>query len=356
VKVSIKDLARLAGVSVATVTRALQDRPDVSRETKIRILELAREHNYRPNSLARSLVTSRTNTVGIIVPDLTNPFFPALVRGIESTLWQAGYTVFLGDTNYEMRKEKETVDELISRQVDGVIMAPIDPAGYGEWLEHIRAAELPFVSLTRLAHQDADTVVASDRQGARSAVEHLLALGARRILYLGNRTSRWANEERIEGYREALLAARVPLDEMLLRDAGSGTIEAGLAEMRKVIRSTLGFDAVIAFDDIMALGVRTALVESGKRVPGDVLLVGFDNIEISALPDISLTTVDIPKYELGRAAAQLLMERMSQVREQDGTKLEAPFREIVLKTTLVVRESTGGARKSGSAPPSGIHA
>lgn len=340
---SIKDLARLAGVSVATVTRALQDRPDVSPATRKRIRDLAAEHNYRPNSVARSLVTSRSNTVGVIVPDLTNPFFPALIKGIESTLWQAGYSVLLADTDYDLSKERATVEELISRRVDGIIMSPVDPAGYRDWLEQIRRAELPFVSLTRLSHQDADTVVASDRQGARSAADHLLGLGRRRVLYIGNRASRWANEERIAGYREAHAAIRIALDELLIRDAGSGTLDAGLTEMRKVIRSGLPFDAAIAFDDIMALGVRTALVESGKRVPADVLLVGFDNIEISALPDISLTTVDIPKYELGRAAAQLVAERMSRRNDRETTVLEAPFREIVLKTTLVVRGSTGGS-------------
>ncbi len=343
VAMSIKGLAKLAGVSVATVTRALQDRPDVGKETKRRIRELAEQHNYRPNILARSLVTSRTQTVGIIVPDITNPFFPALIKGCESTLWEAGYSVILADTNFDPQKERETVDVMISRRVDAIIMSPIDPAGYRDWLEHIRAAELPFVSLTRLAHHDADTVVASDRHGARSAVEHLLGLGRRRILYIGNSASRWANDERMAGYLEALSASSVPDDQLLRRDAGSGTLEAGLAEMRKVLRSTLAFDAVIAFDDLMAMGVRAALEEAGKRVPADVPLVGFDNLEISSLPDISLTTVDIPKYELGRAAAQLAVERMSRRNDPEAaTELEAPFREIVLTTSLVIRRSTTG--------------
>lgn len=322
----------------------------MSTETKRRIRLLAEKHHYRPNFLARSLVTSRTLAVGVIVPDLTNPFFPALIKGIESTLWDSGYSVMLADTSYDPAKERDAVEMMISRRADGIIMSPIDPAGYRGWLEQIRIAELPFVSLTRLAHHDADTVVASDRYGARSAVEHLLSLGRRRILYVGNRSSRWADEERIAGYREAMAASGVPVDESLLRGTDSGTLGAGLAEARSVLRSTIDFDAVVAFDDIMALGIRAALEEAGRRVPEDVPLVGFDNIEISSLPDISLTTVDIPKYELGRAAAQLLAERMGRKNDPEGAR-DTPFREIVLKTTLVIRRSTGGAAQGLTTAP-----
>jgi LacI family transcriptional regulator len=344
VAVSIKDLARLAGVSVATVARALKDKPDIKSETKKRVLELAREHNYQPNILARSLVTSRTFAVGIIVPDLTNPFFPALIKGIEKTLWEAGYSVILADTDFDTEKEVETVSEFLNRRVDGLIMSPIESQDYRKWIGSIRAAELPFVSLIRLRDHVADTVVAADRYGARMAVDHLLDLGRNQILYLGNAASHWGNEERAAGYREALRNAGVRLDEGLIHSVAVGTIESAAKRMKELLAENMQFDAVLAFDDIMAIGVKRALNEAGRRIPDDVALVGFDNIELSTLPEISLTTVDIPKYELGRVSAQLVIERIEEAAEGKGddTTLTRPFKEIVLNPTLIKRASTMG--------------
>lgn len=341
VAISIKDLAKLAGVSVTTVTRALQGKPDIRKETRERILALAKAYQYRPNILARSLVTSRTFSIGMIVPDLTNPFFPALIKGAEATLWRAGYSVILADTDFDAEKEKQTVNEFISRKVDGLIMSPIETQHYHEWIDQIRHAGIPFVSLTRLENHDADTVVASDRYGAREAVSHLLASGRNRILYLGNASSRWANSERLEGYREALAQAGIPRDEHLERTASNGTIDAARDTLREAFTDGVSCNAVLAFDDVMALGVRKAITEAGLSIPADVALTGFDNIELSSLPEIDLTTVDIPKYELGRVSAQVILERISEgADDAKDRSTTAPFREIVLNTRLIVRGTT----------------
>ena len=342
--VSIKDIARLAGVSVATVARALKDRPDINPTTKKKVLELAKQYNYQPNMLARSLVTSKTFTVGIIVPDLTNPFFPALIKGIEATLWDAGYSVILADTDFDAEKEVKTVNEFLGRRVDGLIMSPIETQDYRGWIEAIKAANLPFVSLTKLRDHDADTVVAADRYGARMAVDHLLDLGRSHILYLGSAASHWANEERVSGYREALRNAGVPTEMELIRSISTGTMENAAREMKDLLSRDLRFDAVLAFDDIMAIGVKRALNEGGKKIPDDVALVGFDNIELSTLPEISLTTVDIPKYELGKVSAQLAIERIDEATATDEDEIQrpGPYKEIVLNPTLVKRASTMG--------------
>lgn len=342
--VSIKDLAKLAGVSVSTVTRALADKPDVNRETKRRVLELAEEHSYRPNILARSLVTSRTYSVGVIVPDLTNPFFPALIKSIESTLWSAGYSVILADTNFDRAKERQTVDQFLSRRVDGLIMSPVETYCYQDWMEQIRAAGVAFVSLSRLANHEADTVVASDRFGGHAAAEHLLNLGRNKIVYIGNESSDWANTERIAGLREAHAEAGLQFTTSMVRNIASGSIEASRRAVSQLIDAGVEFNAVISFSDFMALGVRAALVDAGLRIPEDVALVGFDNIEISSLPEISLTTVDLPKVELGRASAQLVVERIDEYAEraeQGASGATAPYKEIVLNTQLIVRGTTG---------------
>lgn len=339
--VSIKDLAELAGVSVSTVTRALADKPDVGKQTRKRILELAEKHNYQPNILARGLVTSRSFTVGVIVPDLTNPFFPELIKGVESTLWNAGYSVILADTDWRPEKERQIVAQFIARMVDGLIIAPIETKRYHTWIDQIRAAGVPVVSLTRLEHHDADTVIASDRFGARTAVEHLIRAGRTRVLYVGNDAAGWANGEREAGLREAFAEAGLSLSAACIERAPEGSIEAARKCVLQASQRGCDFNAVVAFDDLMALGVRAGLAELRKRIPDDVALIGFDNIELSALPDIDLTTVDIPKAELGRVSAQLVLERITERVEQDNeTTFQGPYKEIVLNTRLVVRGST----------------
>jgi LacI family transcriptional regulator len=353
VAVSLKELAKIAGVSVSTVTRALQNKPDVSSRTRRRILDLASEHNYRPNILARSLVTSRTYTIGVIVPDLTNPFFPALIKGVESTLWDSGYSVILADTGFDLAKERQTIEEFMARRVDALIICSVDPEDSLEWVESLQTAGIPFVSLTHLPHRDADVVVAADRAGARKAADHLLSINRRKIVYLGNPASAWANGERIEGVRAALAAAGIQPDDETFHSAASGAMHAARQATEALISRGHPMDAIIAFDDYMAIGVRAALVDADLRVPEDVALVGFDNIELAGLPDISLTTIDIPKLDLGRASASLAMERIDEAADRAATDGDergrlsrsdppAPSKEIVLNTKLIVRKSTAG--------------
>lgn len=350
--VSLKEIAKLAGVSVSTVTRALQDKPDISPRTRRRILDLAAEHRYRPNILARSLVTSRTYTVGVVVPDLTNPFFPALIQGIEATLWDTGYTVVLADTAFDEGKELQSVEEFVARRVDALIVSPADSEGDLGWVHSLQSGDVPFVSLTRLFRHDADVVVAADRSGARMAAEHLIELGRRNIVYLGNPGSHWANGERIAGVRDALSDAGIEVLQSVFRAAASGSMTDARLATTKLLESGGIPDGIIAFDDYMAIGVRAALTDAGLRVPEDVALVGFDNIELAGIPEISLTTIDIPKADLGRAAAGLAIERIEEhaalAEDDDGRNTRhssqepAPTKEIVLATRLMVRRSTAG--------------
>ena len=342
---SVKDIARLAGVSVTTVIRALKDRPDVSEQTRDRIREIARSQRYQPNLLARSLVTQRTFTAGIVVPDLNNPFFPALLKGIEAALWEHEYNVVLSDTNYDPEKEEAAIRGFLSRRVDGLIISPQGRSTVTPWFAELAESGLPVVYLTKMEPAKVNAVFADDMGGAFAMTRHLLALGRRRILYAGNRLSAWANAERVAGFTAALDEAGVGEADRLLRLAEGNSIESGHRIMRDAIAAGDRPDAVFAFDDIMALGVRRALGEAGLRVPADVALAGFDNIDLSALPEIDLTTVDIPKLELGREAAALLLRLMDK-RPGDANGVGT---NIILETRLVVRGSCG-ARAAGRIP------
>lgn len=342
---SVKDIARLTGVSVTTVVRALKGRPDVSEQTRERVLEAARRARYQPNLLARSLVTQRTFTAGIVVPDLDNPFFPALLKGIEAALWEREYNVVLSDTNYDPEKEEAAIRGFLSRRVDGLIISPQGRSTVTPWFSDLAESGLPVVYLTKMEPAKVNAVFADDMGGAYAMTGHLLALGRRRILYAGNRLSAWANAERVAGFTAALDRAGVPAADRLVRLADGNSIESGYRLVRDALTAGDRPDAVFAFDDIMAIGARRALAEAGRRVPDDVALAGFDNIDLSALPEIDLTTVDIPKLDLGREAAALLlrlMEKRSGEPNGGGTN-------IILETRLVVRGSCG-ARLAGRAP------
>lgn len=343
--ISMKDLARMAGVSTTTVVRALKGRPDIKDETKDRILELVRRFNYRPNILARSLVTKRTYTIGIIVPDLMNPFFPALIKGIESTLWENEYNVIFTDTNYNRDKETQAVNTFISRQVDGIIIAPIGTREPLSWISVLNENIRPIVFLSKINNQKIDLVMADDAEGAYEAVRHLTNLGYRKVLYAGNSAGPWANSERIRGYERALKSNKIAIDESLIISAPFGYLENGYKLMKKFIASGRRIDAVLAFNDLMAIGIMKALNEQGLKVPEDIALVGFDNIEITSLPEISLTTVDIPKYKLGEVSAKLLIQRIGEREELGKNKDKETYtmekKQIILKPSLVIRKSCG---------------
>ncbi len=345
--ISIKELARIAGVSVTTIARALNGKPDVSDETRERILELAKHHNYRPNVLARGLVTNRTYTVGIVVPDITNPFFPAMIKGTEAALWREGYNVILADADYDSQKELQIIHDMISRRVDGIVISPTNTVGSPEWLRTLQEGDVPTVSVTRLERGSVDTVTAADRSGAEEATDHLLANGRRRIVYLGNESATWADRERAEGYEAALRRVLAEDAQPIIERVNQGSSDEAQTAIRAMIERGVAFDSILAFDDLMALGARLALVDAGLRVPQDVALVGFDNIELSRLPEVALTTVDIPKYEIGRVAADRVLNRIEQAHAT--RKVTQPVTnptEIVLQTRLIVRR-TCGAKQVG---------
>ena len=347
--ISMKDLARMAGVSTTTVLRALKGRPDIKEETKDRILELVRRFNYRPNILARSLVTKRTYTIGIIVPDLMNPFFPALIKGIESTLWENEYNVIFANTNYDRDKETQAVNTFISRQVDGIIIAPIGTREPLPWISVLNENIRPIVFLSKVNNQKIDLVMADDAEGAYEAVRHLTSLGYRKVLYAGNLAGPWANSERIRGYKRALKSSKIAIDKSLIVSAPFGYLKNGYKLMKKFMASGRRIDAVLAFNDLMAIGIMKALNEQGLKVPEDIALVGFDNIEITSLPEISLTTVDIPKYKLGKVSAKLLIQRIGEREELGKNKDKETYtmekKQIILKPSLVIRKSCGAVLK-----------
>jgi LacI family transcriptional regulator len=303
---TLKDVARLANVHLSTVARVLNGDPRqrVSEEVRERIVALAREQGYQPNRLARALRLKRTHVIGTLIPDIANPFFGALLRGIEDAATQHGFSVILANTDDEPAREQRGLLMLRERQVDGLILATArrdDPA-----LRDLAATGYPHVLVNR--HTDplgANAVVPDDFAGAVSAVEHLLALGHRRIAHIAGAEETSTGHTRRRAYQETLARHGLVADPALVvrgsfREAGG--YEAMQALLARADRPT----AVFAVNDLAAVGALRALREARLSVPDDVSVVGFNDLSVAALVTPRLTTVHVPPQAMGAAAARLL--------------------------------------------------
>lgn len=328
--VTVHDVARQAGVSIATVSRALNGRSRISVPTRDRVLEVARSLGYQPNDLARSLTGMATQTIALLLPDITNPFFPELVKGIQDLADERGHLLLLCHTAGDSAKVRADLTLLRRKQVDGILLAADALAGEG-----IAAAigEVPTVVLgPRIQGLPSDQVVVDDRAGARLAVEHLLSLGHRRIAHLAGPPGGVSSRDRRLGWADALRAAGIAPDRRLVV-RGDHLEDGGLAAGRTLLDRGTRFTAVFAANDLSAVGLLRGLTEAGLHVPADVSVIGFDGIHLTAYTAPALTTVAQPIYQLGRTAAELLLDRLT-------TTEPGPPRTVALDTTLVVRNST----------------
>jgi LacI family transcriptional regulator len=324
--VTIRDVARRAGVSPATVSRVLnRSTHPVSEGGRRRVLAAARRLSYIPNLLARSLLTHETAAIGVLIPDVSNPYYAAILRGVEDTIGPLGRTVILCNTDRDSAKQRLYLRALMERRVDGLIIAG---GSFGRADTEITGDGLPLVMIgrhpTRFPSVRVDNVAA-----AVLATGHLLGLGHRRIACLAGPAVSLTAADRVRGYRQALEAAALPADPALIREVGFtayGAHEAVEALFRVPDPPT----AVVAPNDQVAIGVVRALHEMALRVPGDVSVVGFDDTPVASYTVPSLTTVAVPTYELGKTAVDMLLKIL------EGTRA-AP---VVLRCALRVREST----------------
>jgi LacI family transcriptional regulator len=331
--VTLRDVARRAAVHPGTVSRALnaETRALVNEETARRVINAAEELGYKPNPMARGLKTNRSYTVGVLIPDLTNPLFPPIVRGIEDRLGEAGYTSLIANTENDPERERADVLALRTRQVDGFIAAT---ARHDHELlaEMAAAGERVVLVNRRLADGSLPAVTGDDREGMRLAVEHITALGHTRVAHLGGPQELSTGNQRYHGFVDAMRAAGVAPDRALVRFGRAFTEAEGARICRDLLDDRPVFTAILAGNDLMALGCYDVLEERGLRCPADVSVIGFNDMRFANRFNPPLTTIRLPHYEIGAAAAELLLERL-----QDPT---AEPRQLTLEPELVVRAST----------------
>jgi LacI family transcriptional regulator len=330
---TLRDVARLADVHPGTASRALneQTRALVNSETAQRVLRAAEELGYRPNPIARGLKTNRSYTIGVLIPDLTNPLFPPILRGIEDRLEQAGYTPLVANTDNDPEREQRDMQAMRARQVDGIIAATARQEH--ALFDAAMSAGLELVLVNRrLDDVPISAATADDRAGTRLAVEHLLELGHTQIACVAGPLDYSTGFDRHQAFVETMQAAGHEPDPELVRVAEAFTEAEGQRLCRELLDSGHVFTAIAAANDLQALGCLDVLAERGLGCPGDVSVVGFNDMPFTARFQPPLTTIRIPHYEIGTAAAELMLERLQ---DPDGK-----VRHIRLEPTLIVREST----------------
>lgn len=330
---TLRDVAQLAGVHPATASRALnpQTRPLVNAETARKVLRAAESIGYQPNPIARSLKTARSATVGVVVPDLTNPLFPPIVRGIEDVLTTAGYNAWIVNTDNDPRREETQVESLRFRQVEGLIVATARRDHPLLLRLHHQGVRMVLVN-RRVDALELPSVAADDFAGVALAVAHLAELGHTRIAHLAGPQDTSTGASRARAFRHALLDHDLPADPSLVVECGYWSESEGARALRKLLDSGADFTAVVAGNDLVALGCYDVFAERGIACPGQISVVGFNGMPFLDKMRPPLTTVTIPHYEIGNEAARLLLDTLDDPDRHPRSVLLAP--------SLVVRAST----------------
>lgn len=333
----MKDIAQDLNVSVVTVSKVLRNQGDISAETRERVLRRARELNYQPNWVARSLVTRRTYLIGLVVPDLMHSFFAEVARAVTRKVRASGYSVVISNSDEDPELEVQEVEGLIGRRVDGLIVASSQPDGKLKLFRRMTEEKIPFVLIDRMIRGvKASFAGTDDPQIGRMATEHLIEQGCTRIAHLRG-SDNTPGEGRFEGYKAALAAHGLPFRESLVI-SGRHSDSSGYEAMKELLRQNAKPDGVVGYNDPVAAGAMKAILEAGLRIPEDVAVIGAGNVHYSDLLRVSLTTVDQNSSALGDHAADLLLEHIE-------SKQPVKPRRILMQPQVIVRDSS--LRKRG---------
>ncbi len=329
-RVTISDVARAAGVSPATVSRVLNTSETVSPVLAERVLAAVRALGYRPNSQARSLRTRATTVLGVIISDITNPFFTAMVRGVEDAANRAGYSVVLANTDEDLRKEQRYLEVAAAEQMAGVLLSPASPTE--TVIDVLAERGIPVVTIDRrLERADVDQVMIDNHGAARTATLHLAGQGCRRIGFVAGRPGTTTGADRLAGYQAGLDEAGLPADPALVA-VGGFRVDGGRDATTRLLALPERPDALFVANNLMTIGALDALDAAGVAFPGDLALAGFDDMMPALGLRSPITAVSQPTYEIGRQATDLLLRRV-------GGEV-FPRRDITLTAELRIRASS----------------
>ncbi len=337
--VTIKEIAREAEVSTATVSMILNNKDkSISEATRQKVLAIAKKRNYIPNTMARSLVTRHTRTIGLIMPDIVNPFFPEIARGAEDRASLSRYSIIYCNTDDNLMREEAYVDILTEKMVDGIIFThSADREGEADGFKRSR---VPIILIDR----DYDIpnvigkVLVDNTKASYVGVNYLLDRGYRKIAYIAGSMHTQTARDRLEGYRKALHHNQLVFKDEFVK-IGEYKSQWGSEAVNAFLKEKIPFDAIFCGNDLIAIGAIKALKDSGYKVPDDIGVMGFDDIYMASMVEPSLTTVKQPNYEMGYRAAELLINAIEKKElsvDNQSTKVDT----IILDTELTIRQST----------------
>lgn len=332
-QVTIKDIAKILGISVSTVSRALKDHPDISADTKREVQALARKLNYSPNVIALSLRNKKTFLIAVIVPEIIHHFFSCIISGAEQVANREGYNVVMFQSNEQYEREVSICQSILNSRFDGVLVSMAKNTRRVDHFRELQQAGIPIVFFDRICGElDTDRVVVDDFNGAYAAVQHLISVGCKRIAHYSAPQTMQIAQKRQMGYIQALKDARLPIDENLIVPCDNQ--EDAMIVTERLMKLAERPEGIFAVNDLTAAGAMYAIKHMGYKVPEDVAICGFTDGLVSTLTDPTLTTVEQHGDQIGQIATQLLLRRINAQDEQIPTTTK------VIKTNLIVRGST----------------
>jgi len=337
--VTLKDIAEQLNISVTTVSKALKDYPDVSKKTKLQVKELAKTLNYKPNAFAVNLRTKESKTIGLVIPVIVHHFFSNVIKGIISQAEKKGYLVIILQSNESYELEKKQIDLLLSQRVDGILISLANGTANFNHLNEIIDQGKPLVMFDKIAKTvKCSKVIIDDRKAAYTATQHLIDIGCKRIAHFRGALLPQNSIDRFLGYKKALLDNNITYDPSLVYicECGEKSFEEGKKNANKILEDHNDVDGIFINTDLVAIGAMTELKAQGLKIPEDINIVGFSNWFMSSVISPTLTTINQPGFEIGKAAFKRLHK------EINGLKKKKPKlpKTITLETELIKREST----------------
>lgn len=329
--ITIKEIARMLGISKSTVSRALTRQVDVNAETRRKVLELAQQLRYEPNALALNLRHKRTKTLGVIIPETINTFFSRVVGGIQKVATLEGYNVIVCQSNESQFAERDTLHSLISHHADGLLISISRDTKNDEHFNELLDKNIPVVFFDRICERlQTPQVVADNFEISSQATQHLIDQGCRRIAMLVAPLNLHTSARRLDGYKDALRRNNVDVDESLI--FSSFTPAQTKTFVRDILSASNQPDGIFALNDMTAIAIMHELKKAGVRIPHDIAVMGFNNEPFGAFVEPSLSTIDLPAQRMGEVAAQMLIEQIKSPHENGEKRL--------IKSTLIIRDST----------------
>lgn len=333
-RTTIKDIANYLTISVSTVSRALTDDKNIRSETKERVLEAAEKLGYKPNPVATNLKYGRTNTIGVIVPEMITPFASQVIGGIQEVVHPLGIKVIIAESHESAERERENIATMESFMVDGIIVCLSDYKENCEEYMRLQRGGMPLVFFDRIPHgMEVSQVIVDDYYKTFFLIEHLIRSGRKHIVYIQGSEAVYNSRERAKGYRDALRKFDIESSSDIVMTNGLG-FEDGAEAVEKLIKSGVKFDAIFAFTDTLAIGAMNRLREKGFKIPQDVAIASFSGTILSTIVTPQLTTVEPPLHQMGMESAKLIL---GCIKNHD-----APIRSIVLDAKMQLRGSTEG--------------